>query len=49
MITKELQNKLVTRCQNPRTVTNRYTQEPVVSPARSLRTFLWKTLHMVYE
>lgn len=32
MITKELQNKLVTRCQNPRTVTNRYTQEPVVVP-----------------
>lgn len=30
MITKELQNKLVTRCQNPRTVTNKYTHEPVV-------------------
>lgn len=30
MITKELQNKLVTRCQNPRTVVNKYTQEPVV-------------------
>ena len=30
MITKELQNKLVTRCQNPRTVTNKYTHESVV-------------------
>ena len=30
MITKELQNKLVTRCQNPRTVVNKYTREPVV-------------------
>lgn len=30
MITKELQNKLVTRCQHPRTVINKYTQEPVV-------------------
>lgn len=30
MITKELQNKLVTRCQHPRTVINRYTHEPVV-------------------
>lgn len=30
MITQELQNKLVTRCQYPRTVTNRYTHEPVV-------------------
>ena len=30
MITKELQNKLMTRCQNPRTVVNKYTQEPVV-------------------
>lgn len=30
MITKELQNKLVTRCQNPRMVVNRYTHEPVV-------------------
>lgn len=32
MITKELQNKLVTRCQHPRTVVNKYTQEPVVAP-----------------
>jgi hypothetical protein len=30
MITKELQNKLMTRCQNPRTVTNKYTHESVV-------------------
>lgn len=30
MISKELQNKLVTRCQNPRTVINKYTHEPVV-------------------
>lgn len=30
MITKELQNKLVTRCQNPRTVVNKYTHEPVL-------------------
>lgn len=30
MITKELQNKLVTRCQHPRTVINKYTHEPVV-------------------
>lgn len=30
MITKELQNKLVTRCQNPRTVVNKYTREPVL-------------------
>lgn len=30
MITKELQNKLVTRCQHPRTVVNKYTKEPVV-------------------
>lgn len=30
MITKELQNKLLTRCQNPRTVVNKYTHEPVV-------------------
>lgn len=30
MIAKELQNKLVTRCQHPRTVTNKYTHEPVV-------------------
>lgn len=29
MITKELQNKLVTRCQNPQTVVNKYTNEPV--------------------
>lgn len=29
MITKELQNKLVTRCQHPRTVTNKYTHESV--------------------
>lgn len=32
MITKELQNKLVTRCQHPRTVFNKYTHEPVVVP-----------------
>lgn len=32
MITKELQNKLLTRCQNPRTVTNKYTHESVVVP-----------------
>lgn len=31
MITKELQNKLVTRCQNPRTVVNKYTHESVVT------------------
>lgn len=30
MITKELQNKLVTRCQHPRTVVNKHTHEPVV-------------------
>ena len=30
MITKELQNKLLTRCQHPRTVVNKYTHEPVV-------------------
>lgn len=30
MITKELENKLVTRCQHPRTVVNKYTHEPVV-------------------
>lgn len=29
MITKELQNKLITRCQRPRTVVNKYTHEPV--------------------
>lgn len=32
MITKELQNKLITRCQHPRTVVNKYTHEPVVVP-----------------
>lgn len=32
MITKELQNRLVTRCQHPRTVVNKYTHEPVVVP-----------------
>lgn len=32
MITKELQNKLVTRCQNPRTITNKYTHESVAVP-----------------
>lgn len=30
MITRELQNKLVTRCHHPRTVVNKYTREPVV-------------------
>lgn len=30
MITKELQNKLVTRCHHPRTVVNKYTHESVV-------------------
>lgn len=35
MITNELQNKLVTRCQNPRTVVNKYTHEPVVVPCGS--------------
>lgn len=30
MITKELLNKLVTRCQNPRTVVNKYTHESVL-------------------
>lgn len=30
MITKELQNKLMTRCQHPRTVVNKYTHESVV-------------------
>lgn len=30
MITKELQNKLATRCQHPRTVVNKYTHEPVL-------------------
>jgi hypothetical protein len=32
MITKELQNKLVTRCQHPRTVVNKYTHESFVVP-----------------
>ena len=32
MISKELQNKLLTRCQHPRTVVNKYTHEPVVVP-----------------
>lgn len=32
MITKELQNKLVTRCQNPRKIVNKYTHESVVVP-----------------
>lgn len=35
MITKELQNKLVTRCQHPRTVVNRYTHESVIVPCGS--------------
>lgn len=35
MITKELQNKLVTRCQNPRMVVNKYTHEPVVASCGS--------------
>lgn len=35
MITKELQNKLVTRCQNPRTVVNKYTHEPVLASCGS--------------
>lgn len=30
MITKELQNKLATRCQHPRKVVNKYTHEPVL-------------------
>lgn len=30
MITKELQNKLATRCQNPRTIVNKYTHESVL-------------------
>jgi 7-cyano-7-deazaguanine synthase in queuosine biosynthesis len=30
MITRELQNKLVTRCHHPRIVVNKYTHEPVV-------------------
>lgn len=32
MITKELENKLVTRCHNPRTVVNKYTHESVIIP-----------------
>lgn len=32
MITKELQNKLVTRCHHPRTVVNKYTHESVLVP-----------------
>lgn len=35
MITKELQNKLVTRCQHPRTVVNKYTHESVLVPCGS--------------
>ena len=35
MITKELHNKLVTRCQHPRTVVNKYTHESVVVPCGS--------------
>ena len=35
MITKELQNKIVTRCQHPRTVVNKYTHEPVLVPCGS--------------
>lgn len=35
MITKELQNKLMTRCQHPRTVVNKYTHESVVVPCGS--------------
>lgn len=35
MITKELQNKLLTRCQHPRTVINKYTRESVVVPCGS--------------
>ena len=35
MITKELQNKLITRCQHPRTVVNKYTHESVVVPCGS--------------
>lgn len=35
MITEELQNKLVTRCQHPRTVVNKYTHESVVVPCGS--------------
>lgn len=32
MITQELQNKLMTRCQNPRTIVNKYTHESVLVP-----------------
>lgn len=35
MISKGLLNKLVTRCQNPRTVVNKYTHEPVAVPCGS--------------
>ena len=35
MITKELQNKLLTRCLHPRTVVNKYTHESVVVPCGS--------------
>lgn len=35
MITKELQNKLLTRCQHPRTVVNKYTHESVLVPCGS--------------
>ena len=35
MITKELQNKLVTRCHHPRTVVNKYTHESVLVPCGS--------------
>lgn len=35
MITKELKNKLLTRCQHPRTIVNKYTHEPVVVPCGS--------------
>ena len=35
MITKDLQNKLVTRCQHPRTVVNKYTHESVFVPCGS--------------
>lgn len=35
MITKELHNKLMTRCQHPRTVVNKYTHESVVVPCGS--------------
>lgn len=35
MITTELQNKLITRCQHPRTVVNKYTHESVVVPCGS--------------